>query len=85
MGWTAPLPASAIYEAAGVLQISPSSTNPLLTELSRANVFRVINRDDVEGRMAANYLAYRWPGKKIAISMTTRPSERVSLRRQRSN
>jgi branched-chain amino acid transport system substrate-binding protein len=61
------IPASAIYEAAGVLQISPSSTNPLLTELGQANVFRVINRDDVEGRMAANYLADHWPGKKIAI------------------
>jgi branched-chain amino acid transport system substrate-binding protein len=38
-----------------------------LTELGRANVFRVINHDDVEGIMAANYLADRWPGKKIAI------------------
>jgi branched-chain amino acid transport system substrate-binding protein len=61
------IPASAIYEAAAVLQISPSSTNPLLTELGRANVFRVINRDDVEGMMAANYLADRWSGEKIAI------------------
>jgi branched-chain amino acid transport system substrate-binding protein len=61
------IPASEIYEAAAVLQISPSSTNPLLTELGRANVFRVINRDDVEGMMAANYLADRWPGEKIAI------------------
>jgi branched-chain amino acid transport system substrate-binding protein len=63
----ASIPASAIYEAAGVLQISPSSTNPMLTELGRANVFRVINRDDVEGMMAAKYLADRWPGEKIAI------------------
>jgi branched-chain amino acid transport system substrate-binding protein len=61
------IPASAVYEAAGVLQISPSSTNPMLTELGRANVFRVINRDDVEGMMAAQYLADRWPGEKIAI------------------
>jgi branched-chain amino acid transport system substrate-binding protein len=61
------IPASAIYEAAGVLQISPSSTNPTLTELGRANVFRVINRDDVEGMMAATYLADRWPGERIAI------------------
>jgi branched-chain amino acid transport system substrate-binding protein len=61
------IPASAIYAAAGVLQISPSSTNPMLTKLGRANVFRVINRDDVEGMMAATYLADRWPGEKIAI------------------
>ena len=63
----ASIPASAIYAAAGILQISPSSTNPKLTELGRANVFRVINRDDVEGMMAATYLADRWPGEKIAI------------------
>jgi branched-chain amino acid transport system substrate-binding protein len=61
------IPASAIYEASGILQISPSSTNPMLTELGRANVFRVINRDDVEGMMAATYLSDRWPGEKIAI------------------
>jgi branched-chain amino acid transport system substrate-binding protein len=59
--------ASAIYEAAGVLQISPASTNPMLTELGRANVFRVTNRDDVESMMAATYLADHWPGEKIAI------------------
>jgi branched-chain amino acid transport system substrate-binding protein len=59
--------ASAIYEAAGILQISPASTNPMLTELGRANVFRVTNRDDVEGMMAATYLADHWPGEKIAI------------------
>ena len=56
-----------IYEAAGVLQISPASTNPMLTELGRANVFRVINRDDADGIMAGNYLADHWPGQKIAI------------------
>ena len=37
----ASIPASEIYEAAGVLMISPASTNPMLTELGRANVFRV--------------------------------------------
>src|SRR5262245_54355474 len=36
----ASIPASEVYEAAGVVQISPSSTNPLLTEQGRANVFR---------------------------------------------
>jgi branched-chain amino acid transport system substrate-binding protein len=34
------IPASAIYEAAGILMMSPGSSNPTLTELSRANVFR---------------------------------------------
>jgi branched-chain amino acid transport system substrate-binding protein len=63
----ASIPASEIYEAAGVLQISPTSTNPMLTELGRANVFRVIRRDDAAGIVAGNYLADHWSDKKIAI------------------
>jgi branched-chain amino acid transport system substrate-binding protein len=63
----ASIPASAIYEAAGVLQISPSSSNPMLTELGRANVFRIQNRDDAVGVAIGNYLADRWPDDNIAI------------------
>jgi branched-chain amino acid transport system substrate-binding protein len=61
------IPASAVYDAAGVLQISPASTNPLLTEQGHANVFRVIGRDDAQGIVAGNYLADHWSDKKIAI------------------
>ena len=50
-----------------ILQISPGSTNPMLTEQGRANVFRVIGRDDVQGIVAGNYLADHWGDKKIAI------------------
>src|SRR5918996_3273344 len=63
----ASIPASAVYEAAGVLMISPASTNPTLTELGRANVFRVLNRDDANGGLIGNYLADHWSGDKIAI------------------
>lgn len=63
----ASIPASAVYERAGVLQISPGSTNPELTEQGRDNVFRVIGRDDVQGKIAGEYLAERWSDKKIAI------------------
>jgi branched-chain amino acid transport system substrate-binding protein len=61
------IPASEIYAAAGVLMISPTSSNPLLTELGRANVFRVQTRDDVVGVVAGDYLANHWPDQKIAI------------------
>ena len=61
------IPASEIYQAAGVLMISPTSSNPMLTELGRANVFRVQTRDDAVGIVAGNYLADHWPDKKIAI------------------
>ena len=63
----ASIPASEIYEAAGVVMISPASSNPMLTELGRANVFRVQTRDDAVGIVAGNYLADHWSGKKIAI------------------
>ncbi|RWM76336.1 MAG: branched-chain amino acid ABC transporter substrate-binding protein [Mesorhizobium sp.] len=63
----ASIPASKVYEAAGVLQISPGSTNPQLTEQGRANVFRVIGRDDTQGIVAGNHLADRWGDKKVAI------------------
>jgi branched-chain amino acid transport system substrate-binding protein len=63
----ASIPASEVYETAGVLMISPTSSNPLLTELGRANVFRVLNRDDANGIVVGNYLADHWSDKKIAI------------------
>ena len=63
----ASITASEVYSAAAVLMISPTSSNPLLTELGRANVFRVIYRDDAAGVMAGNYLADHWTDKKIAI------------------
>ena len=63
----ASIPASKIYEAAGVLQISPASTSPMLTEQGRANVFRVVGRDDMQGNVAGTYLADHWGDKKIAI------------------
>ena len=63
----AAIPASAIYEAGGVLLISPASINPMLTELGRANVFRVVPRDDADAIVAGNYLADHWSDQKIAI------------------
>jgi branched-chain amino acid transport system substrate-binding protein len=59
---TAPL-----YEAAGVIVMSPSATNPRLTDEGRANVFRVVGRDDQQGIIAGHYLADQWSEKKIAI------------------
>src|SRR3954470_13002916 len=56
----ASIPASKIYQDAGVLMISPASTNPVLTELGRANVFRVVGRDDADGVVDGDYLADHW-------------------------
>ena len=63
----ASIPASKIYNAAGVLQISPMSTNPMFTDQGFANVFRTIGRDDMQGAVAGNRLADLWSNKRIAI------------------
>ena len=63
----ASIPASEIYESAGVLMMSPYSSNPMLTELGRANVFRFLQRDDTVGTVIGNYMADHWADKKIAI------------------
>ena len=62
----------------GVLLISPASSNPMLTELGRANVFRVQTRDDAVGIVAGNYLADHGPTRTSRSSTTTRPSARAS-------
>jgi branched-chain amino acid transport system substrate-binding protein len=81
----AAIPASEIYEAAGVLLISPTSVNPMLTELGRANVFRVIPRDDADAIMAGDYLADYWADKKIAILHDNTTWGKVSPREQGSS
>ncbi|MDQ0509316.1 branched-chain amino acid ABC transporter substrate-binding protein [Ancylobacter amanitiformis] len=61
------IPASEQYAEAGVLAISPASTNPKLTERGLANVFRTCGRDDQQGLVAAEYIEKNLKGKKIAI------------------
>lgn len=63
----ASIPASAVYERAGIIQMTPASTNPRLTEEGRANVFRICGRDDQQGTIAGDFLAERWPNARIAI------------------
>jgi branched-chain amino acid transport system substrate-binding protein len=65
------IPASAVYAENGMLQISPASTSPLLTDEAKKkdwnNVFRVCGRDDAQGRVAGAYIAERFKGKAVAI------------------
>jgi branched-chain amino acid transport system substrate-binding protein len=63
----AAIAAAPVYEAAGVLVISASATNPRLTEEGHANMFRVVGRDDQQGILGGDYLAEHWGNKKIAI------------------
>ena len=62
------IPASEVYAEEGILQISPASTNPQLTEREGFdNVFRVCGRDDQQGMIAGQYLKDRFGDKKIAV------------------
>ncbi len=61
------IPASEVYTEEGILQISPASTNPALTEEGGDNVFRVCGRDDQQGQVAGAYIAENYPDARIAV------------------
>lgn len=65
------IPASAVYADAGIIEISPASTNPTYTDdpakKGWINVFRVCGRDDVQGEVAGTYIAKELKGKPVAI------------------
>ena len=63
----AAIPASAVYEQAGIVFITPGSTNPTLTERGHRLTFRLVGRDDLQGAMIGDYLADAWSNKNIAI------------------
>lgn len=65
------IPASAVYAEEDILQMSPASTNPALTEAAHEkgwkNVHRVCGRDDAQGIVAGKLLATKFKGKNVAI------------------
>jgi len=61
------IPASAVYDEEGIVQISPASTNPALTDEGGPGVFRVCGRDDQQGKVAGEFLAKHYAGKNIAV------------------
>jgi branched-chain amino acid transport system substrate-binding protein len=61
------IPASAIYNQAGVPMISGSATNPKLTEQGFKVTFRVVGRDDQQGPAIASYLAATTKPKTVAV------------------
>lgn len=61
------IPASRIYNTAGIPQISPSATNPTLTAQGFKNVFRVINSDTQLGLYAGKFAVSGKGFKRIAI------------------
>ncbi|WP_206950762.1 branched-chain amino acid ABC transporter substrate-binding protein [Trinickia acidisoli] len=61
------IPASKIYSDAGIVQISPSATNPQYTLQGFKTTFRVVATDAQQGPALANYAAKQLKLKKVAI------------------
>jgi len=65
------IPASAVYQEANMLQITPASTNPKFTDEAAAkgwwNVFRTCGRDDTQGVTDARFLVSHYKDKRIAV------------------
>ncbi len=65
------IPASAVYQEAGILQITPASTAPALTDDAAKRgwktVFRTYGRDDAQARVSGRLLAQRFGDVPVAI------------------
>ena len=61
------IPASDVYSENGVLFITPSATNPKVTDRMLWDAFRTCSRDDQQGLIWAEYARDHLKGKKIAV------------------
>lgn len=61
------IPASEVYGDAGVIAITPGSTNPTVTERGLTAMFRMCGRDDQQGIVAGDYIVDVLKGKKVAV------------------
>jgi branched-chain amino acid transport system substrate-binding protein len=61
------MPASEVYAENGILMITPSATNPKVTERGLWNVFRTCGRDDQQGKLWSDYILKNLKDKKVAI------------------
>nr|WP_233451433.1 branched-chain amino acid ABC transporter substrate-binding protein [Paraburkholderia caribensis] len=61
------IPASKIYSDAGIVQISPSATNPTYTQQGFKTTYRMVGTDAQQGPALARYSASQLKVKTIAI------------------
>ena len=61
------IPASEIYDEAGIIAITPGSTNPQVTERGLSAMFRMCGRDDQQGIVAGDYIVDMLKGKKVVV------------------
>ena len=70
----ASIPASKVYQKAGILEISPASTNPKYTDEGGWNVVRLVPRDDAQAAAAAALVLDQFAGRKIAVVTDQSPA-----------
>jgi branched-chain amino acid transport system substrate-binding protein len=61
------MPASDVYVENGILFITPSATNPKITDRKLWDAFRTCGRDDQQGMVWAELARDKLKGKKIAV------------------
>ena len=61
------IPASDVYNRAGIPMITPASTNPQLTERGYKGVFRVCGTDEQQGRVAAEFVKETLKIHRVAV------------------
>ncbi|WP_271409436.1 branched-chain amino acid ABC transporter substrate-binding protein [Pseudomonas sp. Q1-7] len=61
------IPASEVYDEAGIIAMTPGSTNPAVTERGLSGMFRMCGRDDQQGIVAGDYIVDVLKATKVAI------------------
>ncbi|MDQ6436927.1 ABC transporter substrate-binding protein [Mesorhizobium sp. LHD-90] len=65
------IPASAVYAEAGVVMMSPASSNPVLTDDAAAKgwstIMRLYTRDDAQGAFIGPWIAEKYKGKNVVV------------------
>ena len=70
------MPASSVYHAAGLTMITPSSTNPKLTQQGFENVFRVSSQTCYRGSLRLSSPSRYWRKRGSPSSTTRRSTDR---------
>ncbi|UCJ18450.1 branched-chain amino acid ABC transporter substrate-binding protein [Pseudomonas sp. MM211] len=61
------MPASEVYDEAGILAVTPASTNPQVTERGLSAMLRMCGRDDQQGIVAGDYIVDQLKATKVAV------------------
>ena len=78
------IPASDVYAENGIFMITPSATNPTITDARAVERVPHLRRDDQQGNIAAKYIAAKSRARRSPSSTTRRPTARASPTSPRS-